>query len=336
MNITLEKINKSFAWDLKWDAGLAWSEMISSEIIKDEIHFDDFIDLREPEYRKNYSPWNYTDDRADTKAVIKLLSSNDPFDKEFLLKYMLQEIHDDVARTWDLRQWYGIIKDMFEVKKWQTLKTIEEIRNIQGSRDDPGNAPLMRCLPLAFIQDEKLRNKYCDVVADVTHPHLLSRECTKLTVQAIRHILIEDVIQWQLIDTLLESYSWVLTDDLSKINKLPHPDILKNEHIALIAWPQPNPYMKLKWKEVYGLNGTCTSTAKSVIYLLKHCTTPFEGYKQSLLMWWDVDSLGALVLWTLWWRYGHEWLPSYLERSEWLDEIPALAENFLEALPRHE
>ena len=66
---------------------------------------------------------------------------------------------------------------------------------------DPGNAPPMRALPLAFVVDPAERERLATANADATHPHNKARFASLGIVEAARFLLVEwhvpqrDVIQ---------------------------------------------------------------------------------------------------------------------------------------------
>lgn len=48
--------------------------------------------------------------------------------------------------------------------------SIQEVKDLQAARPDPGNAPPMRALPLAFLAPADLE-RLAELNADATHPH---------------------------------------------------------------------------------------------------------------------------------------------------------------------
>ena len=72
---------------------------------------------------------------------------------------------------------------------WNGKCSLEEMRQRQAGRVDPGNAPPMRALPLAFLAAAQ-RERLSVANADATHPHPKARAASLLIASACHHLVV--------------------------------------------------------------------------------------------------------------------------------------------------
>jgi hypothetical protein len=73
---------------------------------------------------------------------------------------------------------------------WRGKCTREEGQQKQAAREDPGNAPPMRALPLGFVADNADRERLCRANANSTHPHPKAVAASFLIASACRHLVV--------------------------------------------------------------------------------------------------------------------------------------------------
>lgn len=299
-------------------------EFKSRPWILEHVHFDRFISMTNPVWKTTHSPdpGTYSDDTEHTIAVTEALLTDKPFSAELLLEKFRYEYETDKAHKGYPRQGHG------SIEHWYTgEKTIDEIRTLQSLRDDPGNAPVMRAIPIAFTNKETLRD-YAIINADVTHPNKAARQASLLTVLTAWHFLRNQGTAATLFPFLVrELADDELTRQLTVIDALPKPEQLSERDFVTLHGIQPLPYVS--WDpNVYGLPCAALKTALNVAYVMKHSTSAFEALKYSIRMGGDVDSLAAVCTGIACGAYGPESLPRFLfEQTEGLDRMRQLGEK---------
>ena len=223
------------------------------------------------------------------------------------------------------RDGHGSIED------WYTgAKTIDEVRKAQASREDPGNAPVMRAVPLAFIKKSNV-GSYATINADCTHPNELGRKASYLTALTAWHFLREKGTADDLV-LFLHAYigDSAIKTTLDKIEALPTPDQLSENDYLFLHGEQPLPY--IKWdKNIYGLPCAAMKTALNAVYVLKHSSTAFEALQHSINMGGDIDTLAAVCTGIAAGTYGLDSLPLFLlERTEGLKRAETLGSKLYE------
>lgn len=290
--------------------------------IAEHVDFTKFVNVWKGGIN-NISPGTYSDDTEHTIGVVEALLSDAKFSEELLLTKFKNEYENDMRVKGYPRDGHGSIEDWYRGKK-----TIEEVRLAQADREDPGNAPVMRSVPLAFIQRDDLL-EYCRINANATHPHKVAVNASYLTALTAWHFLREEGKANELIPFLLANF-----DDDSEIRKvllvidaLPAPDNLSEDDYRLLHGEQPLPH--IKWdRNIYGLPCACMKTAYNVVYVLKHSTSTFDALKASIRMGGDVDSLAAVCTGIAGGCYGLDSLPPFLsEKTEGFSRMQYLGEK---------
>jgi ADP-ribosylglycohydrolase len=307
--------------------------------IKENVDFTRYVNVWKNGVN-NISPGTYSDDTEHTVAMCHALLSGKKFTSELLLDEFKKEYEKKKNEKGFPRDGHGSIKD------WYTGKsTIEDIRKEQNSRTEPGNAPVMRAFPLAFLTNDEDVASYCKVNADCTHPHPLSTAASYLTVQTIRFFFFLHQKEETLFEFLARKIKENVYNDefdiadilerLEKVDALPHPMHLKEEDYVVLHGPQPLPrYCKWITEDIYGLPCSGIKTALNIAYLAKYTwNAPFEALQQSILMGGDVDSLAAITVGIACGMQGFENIPEFIMQStEGLKELEDLGKQ-LRAMP---
>ncbi|KAL6080382.1 ADPribosylglycohydrolase superfamily protein, variant 2 [Balamuthia mandrillaris] len=243
--------------------------------------------------------------------------------------------------------------------------TIEELRQQNREKEYPGNAPPMRAIPLAFIQDDPQRQfHYALLNADATHPHPKARVASYLIVKAAEYMIIKreeprGIIDYCLASCGVEKIDEETYDYLREVNQLEDYHVLEERSrnrerrrrermekrkdrdeedyeedeeeecgidYELLCGPQPIP--------TYNINGVgpdSMRTAGCVLYILKFYRSPMDTLRIAIQMGGDVDSLASICLGIVGGRYGLTGLPSWMfDQLEAKDELIALAKRFEE------
>jgi|GEM_PF-628323 len=287
----------------------------------ENVKFDQFVNVWK-DGKNNILPGTYSDDTEHTIGVVEALLSDDTFSEELLLAKFIQEYENDKQAKGYPRDGHGSIED------WYTgRKTIAEVRAAQVSRSDPGNAPVMRAVPLAFVPRKNLL-PYCTINANSTHPHELGRLGSYLTALTAWHFLREDGDAGNLIQFLIANFDDAeIKQTLQAIDELPAPYELSEDDYLFLHGEQPLPY--IKWdKNIYGLPCACLKTAYNAVYVLRHSWSPLDALRISINMGGDVDSLAAVCVGIATGRYGLRSLPKFLlEKTEGLARMEDLGEK---------
>ena len=294
-------------------------EMQDAHWIRKAIkRFDQWPDnpVLDPRHRENNVRGFYSDDAEMTVGLMKgLVKKGIGIDKDEMLEAWREEF--DLAKERPPpaikgreRQGHGSAKYV-----WNGKSTIDEVRRRQAEREDPGNAPPMRALPVAWIKNKADRERLSIANADTTHPHPKARATGYLMAHATRFLAIQrgqakDVIS-NAITALQRSslYEPKTLAHLKAIDALPdyHEygdrfcDMPSNIH-ELLCGPQPNPHMLHLAagadgkKKMEGLGSDAMRTLACVLYILKYQTGPLDALTASIDLGGDVDSVAALVL----------------------------------------
>ncbi len=299
-------------------------EFKSRPWIKENVHFDTYVNEWKGGKNK-ILPGTYSDDTEHTIAVVEALLAEEKFSAELLLRKFKQEYETDKQAKGYPREGHGSIEDWYTGKK-----KIDEIRKAQAERDDPGNAPVMRALPFAFIRRHDV-HRYAEINANATHPNDMGRRASLLTVLVAWHFLRDNSAANELIPFLkcyLEDSN--TRESLEKIDALPAPKKLTEEDYLVLHGTQPIPYVK--WDpNVYGLPCAAMKTALNIVYVLKHSSSAFEALQNSINMGGDVDSLAAVSTGIAAGKYGLDSLPQFLlEKTEGLARMEILGAKLYE------
>ncbi len=289
--------------------------------ISENVHFDKY--MNEWNAGKNtIVPGAYSDDTEHTIGVVEALLSKQNFSEELLLDKFKLEYDNDKKIKGFPRDGHG------SIEKWYKGEmTIEEVRKVQAGREDPGNAPVMRAVPLCFVPKMSMY-PYAVINANCTHPNENAKRASVLTVLTAWHFLRDEGEPDDLIAFLLGHVAdEKLKVLLNKVDTLPEQHNLSKDDYLFLHGVQPLPYVK--WdSNVYGMPCAALKTALNVVYVLKHCISAFDALKSSILMGGDVDSLAAVCTGIAGGKYGLDSIPKFiLEQTEGLDRLETLGKR---------
>ncbi|MCP4440628.1 MAG: ADP-ribosylglycohydrolase family protein [Aureispira sp.] len=311
------------------DAFGAGVEFQDRNWIRQHVDFSVFVNVRDqitvaPEqkqlFTKNYTAWDYTDDTEMTIGVLKALMSNAPFSKTLLIQKWEEEYNKGLAEKGYGRNGHGSMSWYFSGEK-----TIEEIQNFQRSRHNPGNAPAMRSVPLGLI-DRNLINSYATINANATHPNAAAIISSQCIAWATEFLVVQKGNPSKVIDYCLEQIEPNLEYQtyLKQVNLLVNYDKLNHADFAVLCGHQPI-------QKPYFLDGICgvpsdsKYTAGTVLYILKHSTSPMDALKKSIYIGGDVDSIASISVGILSSLFGLDSLPPFMlgniEGRKYLEEI---------------
>ena len=297
--------------------------------IRENVNFDKWINVW-GEGKNNILPGTYSGGTEHTIALTEALISKKPFSIDLLLKKFKNEHETDKAQKGSSRNGYGKIKEWYDGNK-----TIDEVRKAQASHSDPGNEPVVRALPLAFIKNSDV-GQYSKINADVTHPNEIGRKASYLTILIAWHFLRENGDAGGLMNFLEAFIGDEETEHaLEKIDALPKPSKLSESDYVILHGEQPSPYISLPYfawdSDIYGLPCAAMKTALNAVYVLKHSNSAIEALQNSINMGGDVDSLAAVCTGIAAGKYGLDSLPQFLlDQTEGLGRIEILGEKLYE------
>jgi len=299
------------------DAFGAIIEMQDAYWIRQYVTFDTWPKnpMRRSEWNTNTARGMYTDD---CELTVGLLNG--------LLQHGLQLREDEMLQAWqaewDLakkrprpappgaeRHGHGSIKTYF-----RGFREIDEVRRLQASKEDPGNAPPMRALPLAYVEDAKIREQLCILNANATHPHPRARAASFLIAEGAKW-LIGGGEQKAVLSRSLQRLKSSKASDAATEAHLKKLDELEDYHAwgdrfkdlppathELLCGPQPCPPAdgigagEDGSSKMHGLWSDAMRTSALVLYLLKHHQGPLDILRASVDIGGDVDSIAALCL----------------------------------------
>ncbi len=292
--------------------------------IRENVDFTRFVNQRTGKHGRNYESGFYSDDTEHSIGVLKALMDPREFSVELLLDLWKSEYETDKAEKGFPRQGHGSIKDWYEGRK-----PIEAIQDSQRDRDDPGNAPPMRAVPLGFANPERI-NDYAIINADATHPHPKARAASILIARATEYLVINGGKQHDIID-----YCQRFIDEedtlrlLEEANRLVPPEELSDAGYEVLCGPQPIPFFASRGNDLYGLPCASMRTGVSSLYVVKHSPDAFTGLKHAINLGGDVDSVAAICTGILAGKHGLGSLPSFMkENVEGREKFEALATRF--------
>jgi ADP-ribosylglycohydrolase len=313
MKIKFEDILLGFAIGDAFGAGIEFQDR---NWIRENIDFTKFVNARNlldkklntNVFSKNYKDWNYSDDTEMTIGLMKALISEEKFTGDLLIKYWSIEYNKGISKNGFGRNGHGSMSWFFEGKK-----SIEEIRDFQRNREYPGNAPLMRAMPLGFLPSN-LINEYSKINANATHPHRKAQAASIIVARATEFLLIKKGDTNKLISYCLGYIKGIdeeTSDLLRKIDLLPQPLELTTDDFEVICGNQPIEEPRFL-PGICGLPSDALLTGGAVLYILKHSKSAFEGLKNSIYLGGDVDTIASICCGILSGIYGLQSLPSFM------------------------
>jgi ADP-ribosylglycohydrolase len=176
------------------DAFGAGVEFQDRDWIRDNVDFTRFVNVRyniqisndrKTLFTENYHAWDYTDDTEMTIGLVKALLADEPFTETLLVKTWREEYEEGVTAKGYGRNGHGSMGWYYRGEK-----SIEEIRDFQRNRQNPGNAPAMRSVPLGLLPAH-LINEYAAINARATHPNEVAVISSQLVAHAANYLLLQ-------------------------------------------------------------------------------------------------------------------------------------------------
>lgn len=322
------------------DAYAAGLEFQDRNWIRQHVDFTRFINMREhiqvaPEklaaFTAHYQPWDYTDDTEMTIGSIKALCRSQGITEQILVNYWETEYREGLQRKGYGRNGHGSMAWYYEGRLG-----IEEVRDFQRHRPNPGNAPAMRAIPFGLVEKD-LVNHYAAINAMATHPNAQAVQSSQIVARAARYFLVEDGTAEGLIPYCLQK---IELDEgyqnyLEAVDELPAYEDLSEADFSMLLGPQPiqEPYFL---PGIKGLPSDSKYTAGAILYILQQSSDAFDALKKSVYLGGDVDSLAALTTGILAGRLGVQSLPEYMiEAVEGKDYLQKIAAMWSETLVRN-
>jgi ADP-ribosylglycohydrolase len=317
------------------DAFGAGVEFQDRDWIRRNVDFTRFVNARHKiqidEERKSlftqdYHEWDYTDDTEMTVGLVKAMLADEPFTESLLVKKWQEEFMAGKKAKGYGRNGHGSMGWYFRGEK-----TMEEIRDFQRGRPNPGNAPAMRAVPLGLLPEE-LINEYAAINARATHPNELAIISSQLVARAAQYLLVQGGDPEGLIAyccktvPLNEEYEIYL----QALEMLPAYEHLSELDFAVLCGPQPivPPYFL---PGIKGVPSDSKFTAGCTLYILKHSNTAMEALRKSILLGGDVDSVASITTGIMAGAKGLASIPNFM--LEHTEKIPGILELTLPKLP---
>ena len=266
-------------------------------------------------FTENYQPWDYTDDTEMTIGVMKALCATEPFSEDLLIQKWKEEYELGIAKKGHGRNGHGSMGWYYRAEK-----TIEEIRDFQRNRANPGNAPAMRAVPLGLLPQSSI-NEYAAINANATHPNINAVLSSQCIAWATHFFLVEkgepkDVIEYCARQIELNEEYLIYFEQISL---LPNYDELTPSDFARLCGPQPieAPYFLAG---IHGVPSDSKYTTGAVLYVLQQSEDALDALRHSLYLGGDVDSVASITTGIMAARRGVDSLPSFM-----LDQVEGMA-----------
>lgn len=315
------------------DAFGAGVEFQDRDWIRENVDFTSFVSARnqipvreekKEVFIKNYNDWDYTDDTEMTVGMIKALISQEPFTEDLLVRSWKEEYKKGEAEKGYGRNGHGSMSWYYSGEK-----TIEEIRDFQRNRNNPGNAPAMRAVPLGLIS-ESLINEYASINAKATHPNINAIISSQCIARAAEYILKKNGDRNSIIDyckskvDLNKEYE----EYLNQVDLLGDYHDLKDDDFTILCGSQPieAPYFL---PGIKGVPSDSKYTTGSVLYVLKNSINAIDALQKSIPLGGDVDSVASITTGIMAGLCGLESIPKFmLDQVEGTNYLIEIAEAF--------
>jgi len=279
------------------DAFGAGVEFQDRSWIRRNVDFTKFVNARHlikvpieklKTFTENYRAWDYTDDTEMTIGVLKALVSEEPFSESLLVKSWQEEYLIGIDLKGYGRNGHGSMAWFYDGKM-----TINEVRDFQRERKNPGNAPATRSVLFGLISSE-LINQYAEINAMTTHPNENAVLSSQSIARATEFLIVKKGEKDNLISYVKQNIQ--LNSEYrsyyNKIDQLGDYASLSKDDFAILCGQQPiqEPYF------LPGINGMPSDskfTAGCVLYILKQAKSTMEALKMSIYLGGDVDSVAA-------------------------------------------
>jgi ADP-ribosylglycohydrolase len=272
---------------------------------------------------KNYKNWDYTDDTEMTIGCLKALLSQKKLSEDLLMEYWIKEYEEDKKQKGIGRHGHGSMRWVYSGER-----TIEEVRDFQRNRPNPGNGPTMRAIPFGFVNEKDI-DRFAAINANATHPNSKAVASSICIARAAEYLIVKKMDPESIIDYCLKHIQNVdseFYDKLKTVNIFPSFSNLSEDDYSKLCGPQPikKPYYP---EGITGLPSDAMYTTLSTLYIVKHSRSTFEGFKQAIYLGGDVDSVASITTGLLAGRFSIEGMPLYMiEMVEGKNKLLKLAD----------
>ena len=231
------------------------------------------------------------DDTETSIAIANALMDSRPFTEDLIIEHLAENYLETIKHKGYARNGYGSLKWFFDGKM-----SMDELRDFQKNRLNPGNGAVVRCLPIALKERSEI-NYLATVNANATHPNSKAVQACKMVTHGVHYLWQKNGLRSGLIP-YVKAKAWLDLDFrhyLNKIDLLPDFHKLEERDFIILCGPQPiqKPYFL---DDIYGLPSDAKFTAGCFLYILKWAKTSFEALQYAVKMGGDVDSLAALTV----------------------------------------
>jgi ADP-ribosylglycohydrolase len=264
---------------------------------------------------------------------MKAILSGKEFTEEVLVEAWMEEYDRGKQIKGYGRNGHGSMAWFYEGEK-----TLEEIRDFQRNRVNPGNAPAMRAVPIGLLADDNI-NIYAAVNANATHPNINAVLSSQCIARAAEYMLVKRGEPHYIIDYCFEKIAFhsEYTEYLKNVNKINgQRELGKAEH-AILCGPQPivEPYFL---SGIHGLPSDSKYTAGCVLFILKYSKDAMDALRKSIYMGGDVDSVASIATGIMAGKTGLGSLPPFMleniEDKAYLEQIAGEFDQKITALGR--
>jgi len=314
------------------DAFGAGVEFQDRNWIRAHVDFSKLINVRDkilvsPDkkevFTKNYHAWEYTDDTEMTIGVMKALLSDQDFTTDLLVQSWKEEYDLGIQKKGYGRNGHGSMSWYFSGKM-----TIQQIRDFQRNRNNPGNAPAMRSIPLGLLKED-LINTYAEINANATHPNINAVLSSQCIARSVEYLLVKQGNKENIIDYCLTSVNLNKEYEtyLTKVNALGSYERLGSAEFETLCGAQPiqQPYFL---PGIHGVPSDSKYTTGCVLYVLKNSRDTMDALKKSINLGGDVDSVASICTGIMAGIHGLDSLPAFMlnniEGKRYLEEIADL------------
>ncbi|MFN8395167.1 MAG: ADP-ribosylglycohydrolase family protein [Bacteroidia bacterium] len=299
------------------DAFGAGVEFQDRDWIRANVNFSSFVNARHliqvPDkqllaFTQDYQDWDYTDDTEMTLGVLRALRSGEEFTEDSVVLHVQAEYLDGVHRKGFGRNGHGSLRWFFDGKM-----SIDQIRDFQCTRPNPGNAPAVRATPIGLLVAEHQINAFAAINARATHPHPHAIMASQCVAWATHLLLIQEMPLSEVIEACMEraELDAPFRDYLAEVDALPDFESLTESDFETLCGPQPiqEPYFL---PGIKGMPSDSLYSAGAILYVLKHSADAFDALRKSVLLGGDVDSIAAVTTGILAARCGVGSLPRWM------------------------
>ena len=333
----LKQINHFLLGTAIGDAFGAGVEFQDRNWIRATVDFTTFVNARtriqvaenqKALFTQNYTPWDYTDDTEMTIGLMKALCDTTPFSEDLLVEYWKSEYERGIKQKGYGRNGHGSMGWYFRGEQ-----DIETIRKFQRDRANPGNAPVMRAAPLAWVDVDKI-NYFAEINARATHPNPVAVQSSQCLAQAAYFMMVQKGDGKEVIAHCIDSIPLdkAFIHYFKAIEALPVYDTLSERDFVALCGPQPivEPYFL---PGILGVPSDAFYTIGCVLYVLKHSTDAMDALRMSVYLGGDVDSVASLTTGIMAAKTGLTSLPPFmLERIEAYEYLMKVAADFADLI----